>query len=206
MARSDDRGTTVAELAVVMVVSSIVLALAAQFVIAIARDAHVATLTGNRVDNVRLALDSVERQVRSGDVLYLQTTGGVCRVYGIGSNCLGVATEVDGTTSCIQMQLIPDASGDGSYDLRARSYSPAWASGGLVGVWRQVTNGLAPPTDVTPPFIIAQQSGVGVQAVTAEFAALQVRAGAAPIRLSGTYVPRNALYASSTTCAGGYPA
>src|SRR5512133_3046987 len=79
MAPSDDRGTTVAELAVVMVVSSIALALAAQFVISIARDANAASVAGNRVDSVRLALDGVERQVRSGDALYLESAGGLCR-------------------------------------------------------------------------------------------------------------------------------
>jgi Tfp pilus assembly protein PilW len=205
MASSDDRGTTVAELAVVMVVSSIVLALAVQFVISIARDANTATVAGNRVDSVRLALDGVERQVRSGDVLYLESAGVLCRPYGSGSNCLRVATEVDGTTSCVQLQLVPDASDDGTYDLRTRRYSPTWASDGAVGVWRQVANGLAPPTSTTPPFTVGQQSGIGVQALTVEFAAPPGRTGAAPITLTATFVPRNALYASNTTCAGGSP-
>jgi Tfp pilus assembly protein PilW len=205
MARSDDRGTTVAELAVVMVVSSIVLALAVQFVISIARDANAATVTGHRVDSVRMALDGVERQVRSGDALYLESAGGPCQQYGSGSNCLRVATEVDGTTSCVQLQLIPDASGDGSYDLRTRSYSPTWASDGAIGAWRQVANSLAPPTTTTPPFTVGPQSGVGVQALTVEFAAPEGRTGAAPITLTATYVPRNALYASNATCAGGSP-
>jgi hypothetical protein len=205
MAPSDDRGTTVAELAVVMAVSTIVLALAVQFVISIARDADTATVAGNRVDSVRLALDGVERQVRSGDVLYLESAGVPCHPYGSGGNCLRVATEVDGTTSCVQLQLVPGAADDGSYDLRTRRYSATWASDGAVGSWRQVANGLAPPTSTTPPFTVAQQSGVGVQALTVEFAAPQGRVGAAPITLTATYVPRNALYASNTTCAGGAP-
>ena len=206
IARRDDRGTTLAEMAVVMVVSGVVAALAAQFVIAIARDANTATVAANRVDSVRLAVDSVDRQVRSGDVLYIEPPGSTCSAYGSGSNCLRIATEADGATSCVQLQLVPDPAGDGSYDLRARTYSPGWASGGAVGPWRQVTNGLAGPTSAAPPFSLGQQSGVGSQALTVQFAAPQTSATAAPIKLTATYVPRNALYASSTTCSGGAPA
>jgi hypothetical protein len=204
--RWDDRGTTLAELAIVMLVSSIVAVLAAQFVISFARDANAVTISANRVESVRLALDSVERQVRSGDVLYVEPAGSTCSAYGSGSNCLRVATEVDGTTSCVQLQLVPDPTGDGSYELRTRTYSPGWASGGFVGAWRQVTKGLAAPTDAAPPFTLEQQSGVGSQALTVQFGVPQGNLSAAPIKLPSTYVPRNALYGSSTACNGGAPA
>jgi hypothetical protein len=39
-----------------------------------------------------------------------------------------------------------------------------------------------------------------------QFAAPQAGPAAAPIKLLSTYVPRNALYGTSTTCGGGAPA
>jgi prepilin-type N-terminal cleavage/methylation domain-containing protein len=203
--RRDDSGMSLSELAVVMFVSAIVAALAAHFVITFARDANAATVTAGRVDSVRLALDTVERQVRSGDVLYVEPADSSCGTYGSGGNCLRVATEVDGTMSCVQFQLVPDPAGDGSYDLRTRGYSPSWASGGFVGAWRQVANGLAPPTSSVPPFTLEQQSGVGSQAVNVQFTASAATSASAPIKLVATFVPRNAVYGSSTACNGGAP-
>jgi type II secretory pathway pseudopilin PulG len=205
IATSQDRGTTLVELAVVMFVSGIVIALAAQFVISFGKDANTATTLANQVDSVRLALDSVDRQVRSGDVLYLEPAGSTCTAYGSGSNCLRIATEADGTTICVQLQLIPHPGGDGSYDLRTRTYSPSWASGGTVGAWRQVTNGLGPPSTARPPFTLGQQSGVGSQAVTVQFGAPRISASVAPVKLTATFVPRNALYGTSAICSGGAP-
>ena len=202
----NDRGMMLAELAMVVLLAGVLTALAARFVITIAGETNTATVIANRVDGVRLALDSVERQVRSGDMLYLEAPSGSCSAFGSGSNCLRLATEVDGMTSCVQFQLIPGSAGDGTYELRTRAYSPGWASNGSVGAWRQVTTGLAAPTSASPPFEVAQQSGVGSPALTVQLAAPQASATAAPIRLRATYVPRNALYRSSTTCSGGAPA
>jgi type II secretory pathway pseudopilin PulG len=204
--RRDDRGMVLAELAVVILISGIVAALAARFVISFSTDAGAATATAGRVDSVRLALDGLERQVRSGDALYIEPPDGTCGVYGSGGNCVRVATEADGTTNCVQYQLIPDPTGAGSYRLRTRVYSPNWASGGSVGAWRQVANALAPPTTAAPPFSLAQQSGVGSQVLTVQFAAPAATQGSAPINLVATFAPRNALYGSSTACNGGAPA
>ena len=204
--RRNDRGMVLAELAVVILVSGIVAVLAARFVISFSKDASAATATAGRVDSVRLALDGLERQVRSGDALSIEAPGGGCAAYGTGGNCVRVTTEVDGVRSCVQYQLVPDPTGDGSYRLRTRVYSPNWASGGSVGVWRQVANGLAAPTSAAPPFTVAQQSGVGSQVLTVQFTAPAAGQGAAPIKLSATYAPRNALYGGSTACNGGAPA
>jgi hypothetical protein len=106
----------------------------------------------------------------------------------------------------VQLQLVPGSAGDGTYELRTRTYSPDWANNGIVGDWRQVASGLGAPTSAAPPFALEQQSGVGSQALTVQFAAPQTSDTAAPIALTATYVPRNALYRSSTTCSGGAPA
>jgi hypothetical protein len=204
--RPNDRGVILAELAVVILVSGIVAVLAARFVISFSMNAGAATATAGRVDSVRLALDGLERQVRSADVLYIEAPDGTCAAYGSGGNCVRVATEADGTTSCVQYQLIPDTTGDGSYRLRTRTYSPNWSSGGVVGVWRQVANALAPPTSASPPFSLAQQSGGGSQVLTVQFAAPAATQGSAPIQLMATFTPRNALYGASTACNGGAPA
>jgi type II secretory pathway pseudopilin PulG len=206
--RRDDRGMVLAELAVVMLISGIVAVLAARFVISFSTDAGAATTTAGQVDSVRLALDGLERQVRSGDALFIEPPDGTCAVYGSGGNCVRVTTEVDGTTSCAQYQLVLDPAGNGSYRLRTRVYSPTWASGGAVGAWRQVANGLAPPTTAAPPFSLAQQSGGGSQVLTVQFAAPAATNGSAPINLVATFAPRNALYGggTSTTCNGGAPA
>jgi hypothetical protein len=195
-----------AELAVVMLISGIVAVLAARFVISFSQDAGAATATAGGVDSVRMALDGLERQVRSGDALYLEAPDGTCAAYGSGGNCLRVATEVDGTTSCVQYQVIPDPAANGTYRLRTRAYSLNWASGGVVGAWRQVANGFTAPTAAAPPFSLAQQAGGGAQVLTVQFAAPAATNGSAPINLVATFAPRNALYGSSTACNGGAPA
>jgi prepilin-type N-terminal cleavage/methylation domain-containing protein len=202
----DDRGFTLVELIIVMAVAGVLIALAARLVISIAQGANAATVTAGRVDTVRLAVDSVERQVRSGDVLFLEPASSTCAVFGSGSNCLRVATEVDGVTTCVQFQLVPGTAADGTYDLRARTYRPDWASTGIAGGWRQVAKGLAAPTSQLPPFSLTQQSGAAAQALIVQFAAPETSPVGAPIKLTATFVPRNALYGSSTTCSGGAPA
>jgi hypothetical protein len=204
--RSDERGMVLAELAVVIFISGIVAVLATRFVISFSMDAGAATATAGRVDSVRLALDGLERQVRSGDALYIEAPDGTCAAYGSGGNCVRVATEVNGTTSCVQYQVVTDPAGAGSYRLRTRIYSPNWASDGVVGAWRQVANGLAAPTNAAPPFSLAQQSGVGSQVLTVQFVAQAVTQGSAPIKLGATFAPRNVLYGGSTACNGGAPA
>ena len=204
--RRNDRGMVLAELAVVILVSGIVAALAARFVISFSTDAGAATATAGRVDSVRLALDGLERQVRSGDALYIDGPDSTCAVYGSGGNCVRVATEVDGTTSCVQYQVVPDTTGNGSYRLLTRVYSPNWASDSVVGAWRQVANGLAAPTAAAPPFSLAAQSGGGSQVLSVQFAAPAATPGSAPIMLVDTFAPRNALYGGSAACNGGAPA
>jgi type II secretory pathway pseudopilin PulG len=133
-----DLGTTLVELAVVMIVLALVAGLSVQVVISMARNLAATSSFADSVARIRLALGSMERQVRSGDVLFSPVTesslNAACQAYGTSSgSCMRVYTQVDGARRCVQWQIAADPAAPTTAVLKTRSFSPSWNIDGDVG-------------------------------------------------------------------------
>lgn len=155
-----EAGTTLVELLVTMVVLTFVAALSAQVTITVARGLTETRSFAEAVSAVRLGLGSMERQVRSGDVLFnpVSEAGNdpQCVAYGsYAGSCMRVYTQVDGVKRCVQWQIVADAATPGTALMRTRSFSPSWQLDGDIGGWRTVTGGLRTPSAASPPFTLS---------------------------------------------------
>jgi hypothetical protein len=89
------------------------------------------------VGNARLATEQMDRQIRSGNVLYdpaAETLPLSMRVY----------TQANGDQRCVQWQVYNGA-------LRTRSWSTTWLTDGNVTSWGTIARNLR-NTTATPPF------------------------------------------------------
>lgn len=155
-----EAGTTLVELLVTMAVLTFVMTLSVRVSATIARSLSDTRTFAESVSAVRLGLGSMERQVRSGDVLFNPVSeAGItpqCVAYGSNAgSCMRVYTQVDGVKQCVQWQIIADGARPGTALMRSRSFSPSWSLDGKVGDWRTVADGLRPPSASSPPFTLS---------------------------------------------------
>ncbi|MBA3232354.1 MAG: prepilin-type N-terminal cleavage/methylation domain-containing protein [Propionibacteriales bacterium] len=135
----NDSGVTLVELLISMSIFSLVLAITYAVLITVQRQTRDATGRADAVGDARLSLEHIDRQVRSGNVLYdpaSETLPLSMRVY----------TQANGSQRCVQWQVYNGV-------LRTRSWSPTWQTDGEVSEWavaaRNVVN-----TSATPPFTL----------------------------------------------------
>lgn len=125
----DDAGLTLVELLVVMVISSLLLVLTFTVLITVQLQTKENLNTAQQVDQVRLGVAQIDRQVRSGNVIIDPAVdsadGSVLRVF----------TQTDGVRRCVQWQVAEET-------LRFRSWDPDWTSAADVEPWRVVAHGV----------------------------------------------------------------
>jgi len=147
-----DAGMTLAELLVSMMVFSIAMAMIMTAVLAVMRVTKEATGASDAVFSTRQALATIDRQVRSGNVLFspADEVAFVSTCQDMGTNkgsCMRIFTQSNGNEKCVQWQMAAD--GSGTYQLQMRSWETTWQSGGTVTDWGVVARGL---TMATAPF------------------------------------------------------
>ncbi len=124
----------------------------------------------NAIDDARLGVEQLQRQIRSGNVLYAPTYDSAAKAW-----LLQVFTQVGGPQRCVQWKV--DSVAD---QLQFRSWSPAWQSNGDVSDWqviaRYVVNNPANPSD-SPFTRSAANSPYGTRLLTVK---LLVKADGAP--------------------------
>jgi prepilin-type N-terminal cleavage/methylation domain-containing protein len=140
IAGAEETGMTLVELIVAMGILSVVLTVFLTTFVSVQRAATSQDLLSQNNNNTRLALENMDRLVRSGNVLYdpaspssnPHTTG--CAAY----QCFLVYTQANGTTaqpsSCVQWQMT-------SGGLETRSWQPAPAAF-TPTPWRLVASGV----------------------------------------------------------------
>ncbi|GEL45024.1 hypothetical protein CHO01_01400 [Cellulomonas hominis] len=141
-----DSGMTLTELLVSMIVFSLAIAMITGALISVMSITKDAESASDAAFQTRQALAIIDRQVRSGNVLFspADEVAHVASCQDLGSNsgtCMRIYTQSNGTEKCVQWQVADD--GDGAYDLRMRSWEPTWQTGGAVTDWSIVSRGLA---------------------------------------------------------------
>lgn len=157
---SDDEregGFTLTELLVSMTVFSICMAVALSAVLLALDKSNDVQQSGDAAGQVRLALAQIDRQVRSGNVLFSPSNepAHVASCTSGASNsgtCMRIFTQSNGPEKCVQWQILPDPAAPSTNVLRTRSWALDWQSTNDYTTWSTVVNGLATPS--SDPFVL----------------------------------------------------
>lgn len=134
-----DQGVTLVELLISMGIFGLALAMTYTVLLSVQAQTRDTTSRADSVGNARIALQQIDRQVRSGNVLYNPASESLplsMRIY----------TQANGDQRCVQWQVTGGK-------LRTRSWSPTWQTDGLVSTWAVVAHDVV-NTASTPPFAL----------------------------------------------------
>lgn len=147
----DDAGMTLTELLVAMTIFSVAIAMVFSAVVTTLRWTREAEQSAAAVTELRDALAQIDRQVRSGNVLFSpadeSTWVSSCQALGAqAGSCMRIFTQSNGDEKCVQWQLAEAGTApDGTtllYELRTRSWATDWSTSGNVSDWRVVASDL----------------------------------------------------------------
>lgn len=178
--RGRDAGTTLVEILISMTIFAVALAIVYSVLITVQQQTKDQTSRADAVGNARLALQQIDRQVRSGNVLYNPATETLplsMRIY----------TQANGEQRCVQWQVYNGV-------LRSRSWSPTWLTDGQVSDWTVVARDVV-NTTVSPPF--ALQGGSTAYGSRLADVTLLVKSPTArgkPINVTSSLSGRNTAY------------
>lgn len=194
-----DAGITLIETLVSMAVFSIAISMVYSAVILVAGKTRDVEGSAEAASQVRQALAQMDRQVRSGNVLYspaneaLPCTGSVSTSSG---TCMRVYTQVDGQARCVQWQVLADPAVPGTSLLRSRSWGPDYTPGGPTSGWGTVARGLVSSASVDP-FALAGGGGGGAygpRLLNVRFEAVDERRAGVPTLITSSLSGRNTNY------------
>jgi type II secretory pathway pseudopilin PulG len=144
----DDGGTTLVELVVAMSIFSFVMVLTMSALIGVQKDTQRVVQRDDAITQLRQGMSQIDREVRSGNVLYSpvnevgMTPGCSGSATQAAGDCMRVYTQSNAAQKCVQWQLQPDVSRPGTSRLRTRSWSPTWTTDHQVTPFRTVASGL----------------------------------------------------------------
>lgn len=159
--RRREDGLTLVEVMVSLVIFSIAISLAFSAVILVMQKSHEAQQTAAAQAELRLALAQIDRQVRSGNVLFSPANEPAlmasCEAMGThAGTCMRIYTQSNGENKCVQWQMLADDPSaplaERRYELRTRSWESTWSIGGSLTDWGVVARDLVIGTDA--PFVL----------------------------------------------------
>jgi len=156
-ARSRESGFTLIELLITMALFGLSMTVVTKAISEVETYANDAQGSADANGEARLALADIDRQVRSGNVLYSpanETVPSTCTATGTDAGtCMRVYTQANGVQRCVQWQVVADPSRPGTSIIRSRSWSPAWQTDGSYTAWATKARGLL-VTPSVPPFTL----------------------------------------------------
>jgi type II secretory pathway pseudopilin PulG len=158
--RDGERGTTLTELLVSMGIFSLCMTVVFGAVILVMRKSLDVQKSADAASELRLALAQIDRQVRSGNVLfspadeatYVSTCVGDATTKS--GTCMRIFTQSNGSEKCVQWQLINDPAHPGTKLLRSRSWATTWVTTGDLTGWGTVARGLTLTPGAANPFTL----------------------------------------------------
>lgn len=148
--RQEDEGFTITEVVVVMSISTLLLTLAFSVLITISRQTVDNMGRAQQVQQARIGLAQIDRQVRSGNVISNPEHETVANSGVPPGYSLRVYTQADGVFQCAQWRVVFEDGATEGGRLEYRSWDPAWQSTGLVEDWRAVGHHLIDQTAIDP--------------------------------------------------------
>lgn len=154
--RRDDEGFTLIELLISMIIFGVAMGIVTQAVTKVQTYARDAQGSADSSSELRLALADIDKQVRSGNVLYSpanETTPSSCTATGTDAGtCMRVYTQANGFERCVQWQVVADPANPSRTVLRSRSWSTTWQTDGKFTDWVVKARNLVPGQ--TRPFAL----------------------------------------------------
>lgn len=195
--KRDDKGLTLIEMLITMAIFGVAMAMVTTAVIKVQRYASNTQGSASANGELSAALADIDKQVRSGNVLYSpanETIPATCTASGTDAGtCMRVFTQANGVQRCVQWQLVVDPTKSTRSILRSRSWSPTWQTDGATTGWVTKARNLV-RTPSAPPFSLAGA------ATSSSSRYLQVRFEAvdprrpAPVVLTSALAGRNTNY------------
>lgn len=154
VAEEREGGFTLIELLITMAIFGMAMAMVTTAVTQVQSYASDAQGSADSVGELRLALADIDKQVRSGNVLYSpanETTPSSCTATGTDAGtCMRVYTQANGQERCVQWQVVADPANPSSTILRSRSWSTAWQTDGKYSDWVVRARNLASSPSAAP--------------------------------------------------------
>lgn len=194
--RREDSGFTIVEMAVVCVVLATVLALAFDVMLNVMRDTNTVSNRADTTAQIRLAIQKIERQVVSGNVLYNPSSETPpdysMRVY----------TQANGLKKCVQWLVAQQA--DGTDQLKMRSWDPNDAAS--VTSWQVLARNIVNHKLAKKPFQLhGPTSAYGSRIIDVDLVA-QTGSDGQPAEMSTSISGRNTLYGFDQSLCSPVPA
>lgn len=194
-----EAGYSLVEMLVAMVVFGVAISVVYSAVLLVQRQVDDVAGSAEAAGQVRLALAQIDRQVRSGNVLYSPEdeddhVASCESVTGSDAGtCMRVYTQADGVERCVQWQVLPDPAAAGTDLLRTRSWPPSWLTGGGVSEWSTVARGLVPAPSASP-FRLQADGAYGSRLLKVHLEAVDRRRAGKPVVLTSSLSGRNTNY------------
>jgi prepilin-type N-terminal cleavage/methylation domain-containing protein len=181
-----DRGFTLIEVLVSMIIFSLVIAVAFTALLTIQKQTADTAARDDSVTQSQLGLALMDRLIRSGNVLY-DPAAEVALGY---PQSMRVFTQANAQEKCVQWQIV-------SGDLRMRTWSPSWQTDGMVSEWsvkaRHLVNDSALPAD-TPFKLVGAPTAYEPRMVQILLRVQNPKSGGKPIDVTTTLTGRNTIY------------
>jgi len=168
--RPDERGMTLIEVSITMLLLGMVLAMLFQSLTSVQTSVERQLGRTERNDRLRLALHAIERQVRSGNV-FSDPASANDPTHGIVPNMsVRVYTQADAETAndsvCIQWRIHDEK-------LQSREWSPQWRTDSYATGWRTIAEGVMNRTvsPAVPAFVLPSGEEYGRRILEVELVA-----------------------------------
>jgi type II secretory pathway component PulJ len=159
--RRSERGTTLVELMVVTGLLGGVLSIVFAALVTMQNTENKVNIRKQSDDQVRLAVEQIDRQVRSGNVLYDPSAEGSNAGSGIAAGfSMRIYTQANGVQRCVQWRVTGG-------QLQSRSWAQTWQTDGQVSAWRTVSDHIVNTTS-QPPFALDSSSGFGSRLINVD--------------------------------------
>lgn len=193
--RDDDRGFTLVEMMIVLSLLTTVFAVCMTSLVAVQRNVVTTDARSQALDQVRLAVMQIDREVRSGNIFYTPTSNGMNLI---------VFTQANGNERCVQWQV------SGSY-LQSRSWTQTWQTDGSASVvpWSTIATGVTngTTTPLTAAFSLDGASSYGGRILDIDITTDSTNSQSGGGEVQDSVEGRNTVYNySASACSAPYPA
>jgi prepilin-type N-terminal cleavage/methylation domain-containing protein len=198
LAGEREGGFTLVEMLISMIVFGIATAMVYKALIGVQTYTEKVQGSADANSELRLAVSQIDRQVRSGNVLYSpanETSPSTCTASGPDAGtCMRVYTQANGNERCVQWQVLNDPAKPGTQLLRSRSWSPTWQTDGNYTGWSTVARGLVAAPSTAPFTLQGNATTYSARYLTIRFEAKDKRRGSAPAVITSSLAGRNTNY------------
>jgi len=212
----DDAGYNLVELLVAMTIFSVLIASITALMIAMMAQSKDNFARTRSVEQARIGLSQIDRQVRSGNLILDPALDGVAQS-GVPANySLRVYTQEGGVEKCVQWRVIFPATTATIGDLQYRTWAPGAPS--TVTDWSLVADNVMRPaspfnaanSSTWPPFWVDTSITTGTEAqnirITLRMKDPDAKADSKPIAVSSVVTGRNTVFGYSSINCSAVPA